>query len=80
MGAQARALYSREMDGGRHNAEKSVRERRLGAALRENIKRRKAQARARAQEEQGEERGSRRHQRTPATHDSAGISGQNKED
>jgi hypothetical protein len=60
--------------------EKSARERRLGAALRENIKRRRAQARARAQEERGEEQESQREQRNPATHDSAGISGQNKKD
>jgi hypothetical protein len=64
------------MDGGPHNAEKSAHKRRLGAALRENIKRRKAQARARTLEEQA----SQRDQRPLATHDSAGIPAQNKKD
>jgi hypothetical protein len=55
------------------NAEKTSRERRLAAALRENVRRRKAQARARAlaKEVAREEQ--------PPTHDSAGISGENKE-
>jgi hypothetical protein len=47
------------------SAEKAKRERRLGAALRENLKRRKAQAKGRAVAEGAQ---------TPGTpHDSAGI-------
>jgi len=45
--------------------EKARRQRRLGAALRENLKRRKAQAKGRATAEAGDH--------TAAPHDSAGI-------
>jgi hypothetical protein len=51
------------------NKEKASRERQLGAALRENLKRRKAQARARAV--------ARPH--AAPSHDSAGIAGDDKE-
>jgi hypothetical protein len=54
----------------------AARERRLGAALRENVKRRRAQARARALAQEaapGEEA-------RPTTHDSAGIPGDKKDD
>jgi hypothetical protein len=46
-------------------AQKARRQRRLGAALRENLKRRKAQAKGRAAADDGGRRG--------APHDSAGI-------
>jgi hypothetical protein len=45
--------------------EKARRERRLGAALRENLKRRKAQAKARSTEDAADRAGT--------SHDSAGI-------
>jgi hypothetical protein len=57
------------MSGGHKSAEKLRRERRLSAALRENLKRRKAQAKSRAAPSQ------------PAgakSHDSAGIAGKNE--
>jgi hypothetical protein len=53
------------------NQEKASRERRLGAALRENLKRRKAQARARAVAQV--------HPHAAPSHDSAGIGGDDKE-
>ena len=46
--------------------QKARRERRLGAALRENLKRRKAQAKGRSTADGGQ-------QRTGTPHDSAGI-------
>jgi len=49
---------------------KAKRERRLGVALRENLKRRKAQARGRSAADGGE--------RSEAPHDSAGIAEDNK--
>jgi hypothetical protein len=52
-------MSSRQAD----HSEQRARDKRLAAALRENIRRRKAQARARAKSQQTE----------PATHDSAGI-------
>jgi hypothetical protein len=52
-------------------AEKARRQRRLGAALRENLKRRKAQAKGRSVEE------AKSH--TTAPHDSAGIAGDKRE-
>jgi hypothetical protein len=64
------------MKGRPPSTEKAARERRLRAALRENIKRRKAQARDRAlarQGMQGEEH-------VPPAHDSAGISSENNQD
>jgi len=59
------------MSGGHKHAEKLRRERRLSAALRENLKRRKAQAKSRAAPSQ------------PAgatPHDSAGIAGKNSQE
>jgi len=53
--------------------EKSSRERRLAAALRENVKRRKAQARARAVAQEARDQADGGGKHTPATHDSAGI-------
>jgi Arc/MetJ family transcription regulator len=58
------------------STEKAARERRLRAALRENIKRRKAQARDRALAGQGKQPD----QHVPPAHDSAGISGENNQD
>ena len=52
--------------------EKTSRERRLAAALRENVRRRKAQARARALAKEAAR------EEQPSTHDSAGIPGENK--
>jgi hypothetical protein len=52
-------------------AEKASRQRRLGAALRENLKRRKAQAKERANAEAADH--------TAAPHDSAGIAGDKRE-
>jgi hypothetical protein len=60
------------MAGKNQSSEKSSRERRLAAALRENVKRRKAQVRARANQEAQEHAGG-GGKHTPATHDSAGI-------
>jgi hypothetical protein len=58
------------MNGGHKSAEKLRRERRLSAALRENLKRRKAQAKSRAASSQP----------TGAkSHDSAGIAGKNSQ-
>jgi hypothetical protein len=61
------------MAGKNQSTGKSSRERRLAAALRENVKRRKAQARARAiaQEARDQAGGGCKH--TAGTHDSAGI-------
>jgi len=56
------------MDGGHKRAEKLRRERRLSAALRENLKRRKAQAKSRAAPSQAA---------GTKSHDSAGITGKN---
>jgi hypothetical protein len=53
------------------NKEKASRERQLGAALRENLKRRKAQARARGL--------AHTHPHALPSHDSAGIAGDDKE-
>jgi hypothetical protein len=53
------------------NREKTGLKERLGAALRENLKRRKAQARARA--------AARMQPQSSASHDSAGIAGDDKE-
>jgi hypothetical protein len=57
------------------STEKTPRERRLAAALRENVRRRKAQARARALAQES----AREQEQAPATHDSAGIPGEKKE-
>ena len=59
------------MDERGKRAEKMRQQRRLGAALRENLKRRKAQAKARA--------GSSDAVRAPKSHDSAGIAGHKQE-
>jgi hypothetical protein len=55
------------MNDGPKSPEKARRERRLSAALRENLKRRKAQARGRSAGDPAEPTG--------APHDSAGIAG-----
>jgi hypothetical protein len=57
------------MNDGPKSPEKARRERRLSAALRENLKRRKAQARGRATGRAGAE------DRAGTPHDSAGIAG-----
>jgi len=59
------------MSGGHKRAEKLRRERRLSAALRENLKRRKAQAKSRAAPSQPA---------GAAPHDSAGIAGKNSQE
>jgi len=61
------------MAAGNQSIRNSSRERRLAAALRENVKRRKAQARARAIAQEAREQAGGGGKHTPPTHDSAGI-------
>jgi len=61
------------MAGKNQSTGKSSRERRLAAALRGNVKRRKAQARARAIAQEAQDQAGVGGKHTPATHDSAGI-------
>ena len=52
---------------------KAAAQQRLAEALRDNLKRRRAQTRGRRQESKGESKGEAKHEVTAKPHDSAGI-------